>query len=143
MESETFWRKVDIGKINECWLWKAGRTGGGRGCFRANGKPRLAHRVAFELFHGRKPTKWILHRCDNGLCVNPLHLYEGTGKDNARDRAIRGISRTIELRQRLWKCDRGGRGRYAGLRKIHRLVKARAFSEAAEAVEETNARSNY
>jgi hypothetical protein len=27
----------------------------------------------------------ICHDCDNRLCVNPLHLYEGTYKDNYDD----------------------------------------------------------
>jgi hypothetical protein len=32
----------------------------------------------------------ICHRCDVKLCVNPNHLYAGTGKDNARDREDHG-----------------------------------------------------
>lgn len=27
----------------------------------------------------------ILHKCDNRICVNPDHLFEGTAKDNTKD----------------------------------------------------------
>lgn len=47
------------------------------------------HRVAWMLAHGKPPpaNRWVLHRCDNRMCVNPLHLYLGTHGDNMRDRA--------------------------------------------------------
>jgi len=28
---------------------------------------------------------FILHKCNNRLCVNPLHLYEGTQAENVLD----------------------------------------------------------
>lgn len=51
-------------------------------------KSNAAHITAFELFKGpRTQGKMVLHKCDNRKCVNPAHLYEGTAKDNAVDRA--------------------------------------------------------
>ena len=39
-----------------------------------------------NMYHGT----FILHRCDNPKCCNPLHLYAGTQKDNVRDCIERG-----------------------------------------------------
>jgi len=36
------------------------------------------------------PGLWILHKCDNRLCVNPEHLYAGTRRDNSNDVITRG-----------------------------------------------------
>ncbi len=79
-----------------CHLWTASRFQKARtgtltyGCFGLGGKNRGAHRVAFELSAGRQPTGCVLHRCDNAVCVNPEHLFEGTVQDNNNDRKSRG-----------------------------------------------------
>lgn len=50
-----------------------------------------AHRVAFQLVNGNiSPGMHVCHTCDNPLCVNPTHLYEGTDADNTRDKIVRG-----------------------------------------------------
>ena len=33
---------------------------------------------------------WALHTCDNSLCCNPRHLYQGDHVQNMRDMAERG-----------------------------------------------------
>jgi HNH endonuclease len=49
------------------------------------------HRLVLERKLGRpiRPGFHALHHCDNKRCVNPDHLYEGTHKDNMRDRSLR------------------------------------------------------
>lgn len=77
-----------------CWLWTGGvtkpRRGTPYGMIRVggrNGKGRLAHRVAFELWCRRiEPGEVIRHTCDNTYCINPAHLVAGSQADNIKDR---------------------------------------------------------
>lgn len=90
-----FWSKVDIRTDNECWNWKAGldrRRIYGR--FRIGPKTLNAHRVAYALTYGEiGEGNLILHKCDNGTCCNPNHLYEGNQCDNMNDMVNRGRMR--------------------------------------------------
>lgn len=91
---QRFWSKVAVGATDECWGWVGG-SNDGRGRFQLDGKPELAHRVAFLLTHGRWPAPRCLHTCDTPLCCNPTHLWEGTQADNMadktnKDRQIKG-----------------------------------------------------
>jgi len=78
-------------KVNKieggCWEWKAYCYKNGYGKFGINYKTVLPHRVSFEIANKRFITDGmcILHSCDNRKCVNPLHLSEGTYKDNTAD----------------------------------------------------------
>lgn len=86
-----FWRMAAVtANPDKCWEWQASRFPTGYGHIMWNSKAISAHRVAFTLFYGRKPSKWVLHHCDNPPCVNPHHLYDGTPLDNVRDRDSRG-----------------------------------------------------
>jgi hypothetical protein len=82
-DSERFGEKVI--QSGDCQLFTGATTNGGYGRFRFRGKTRLAHRVAFELAHGREPVGLVLHSCDVRNCVNHEHLREGTYVDNMQD----------------------------------------------------------
>lgn len=78
-----------------CWEWLRSTYTYGYGVTWCSINKRIypAHRVAFGLwraFDFVTDTRWVLHKCDNGKCCNPSHLYIGTPKENSRDRHLRG-----------------------------------------------------
>ena len=85
-----FFDKVDKRGKDECWNWTASTRNSGYGRIGYNGKVVSAHRLSWIIHNGPIPEgKWILHKCDNKLCVNPNHLYAGTPGDNNYDTAKR------------------------------------------------------
>ena len=89
---DRFWAKVRRGE--GCWEWSAGRSSEGYGSVRHGGVMVKAHRLAYELTHGKIPTGMVVcHTCDNPPCCNPSHLFVGTVAENNRDRARKGRSR--------------------------------------------------
>ena len=62
-------------ELGPCWLWKPTASVGGYGQFYLNGRPRLAHRAAWELLVGPIPAGLTIdHLCRRRNCVNPAHL---------------------------------------------------------------------
>jgi hypothetical protein len=89
--AERFWAKVDVRGPDDCWPWKAAKTGGGYGYIRVGLRTLVASRIAYQLTKGRIPKgKSILHSCDNPPCMNPAHLSPGTQGQNLRDSYSRG-----------------------------------------------------
>lgn len=95
--SGRFWSKVSIpaNVISDCWLWRA--TSGhlfGYGQTFKNGRREAAHRAAWIELNGPIPAGlFVMHRCDNPRCVNPMHLALGTARENMTDKITKGRSR--------------------------------------------------
>jgi hypothetical protein len=91
---EYFWSRVKIGRATECWEWigRKDRRGYGVVQIGVKGVRRTASRVAWEMEHNRDaPSQFVIcHKCDNPSCVNPLHLFMGTQKENLQDSIKKG-----------------------------------------------------
>lgn len=89
---EKFWPNVD--KQEDCWIWTGTTLGKGYGSIQPDPSKRRtgAHRFSWALHNGRWPNKGkvIMHSCDQPLCVNPLHLTEGTQSENLKDCVEKG-----------------------------------------------------
>lgn len=103
---DRFWARVDKG--GPCWLWRGTQSPPGRGQVRFEGRHRATSHVAWLLATGEPvpPGLWVLHTCDDGLCVrnddagvyvldgDPLprrgHLFLGNHDQNMLDKNIKG-----------------------------------------------------
>ena len=80
------------GLPNECWPWTKSVNEHGYGTTRGlidnRGKSLLSHRIVLEKKLGRSIREGYcaLHTCNNPICGNPNHLYEGTHYQNMVDR---------------------------------------------------------
>lgn len=84
-----------VQKTKSCWNWissSVSDSGNGYGILRVDGKSIHAHRVSYELYIGPiEDSLYVLHKCDNKLCVNPNHLFLGTHKENMEDKVKKNI----------------------------------------------------
>lgn len=93
--------RVDRRGSDECWPWRGGRCNGyGIGTF--NGEPFKVSRLVLAEKLGRDllPKMYALHTCDNPICCNPAHLWEGTNADNMIDKTAKGRCRSISPKLR-------------------------------------------
>jgi hypothetical protein len=80
-----------------CWIWQGMQSHDGYGRVRYKCRKIRAHRAVMLVKQGfLTPGKIVCHTCDERLCVNPDHLYEGSQADNMRDAACR---RSIDRRR--------------------------------------------
>lgn len=76
---------------NNCWLFTGGSKNSFHGSLWIDGKSIQVHRYAWELTQGEIPKGlFVLHKCDVGMCVNPLHLFLGNQQDNIADMDAKG-----------------------------------------------------
>ena len=90
---ERFRAKFDVTESG-CWNWrftKPGRAEARANTFWINGTVVSAAKASWLLFRGEVPAGKILcHSCDNGLCVNPDHLWLGSNAENTADMIAKG-----------------------------------------------------
>lgn len=73
-----------------CWIWQRAVQRCGYGKAKFGEKIQSSHRIAWQLANGPIPeSAWVLHSCDNRLCVNPAHLFLGDVKTNTADRVAK------------------------------------------------------
>jgi hypothetical protein len=147
---ERFWHYVRKGSPTECWLWKGQRLKSGYGAIRVGNKMIRAHRFSFQIANGRTPLLHVLHKCDNPLCVNPAHLWEGTHLENMHDMYAKGRRRLphrnhnakltdeqiVEIR-RTWNPKQHRLSEFADKYGVHlgtisRIVRGQAYKNAGE-----------
>jgi hypothetical protein len=77
---------------NECWLYQGSISKSGYGNISLAGKQYKPHRLVARLFLGfdLNSDKFICHKCDNPSCINPMHLFIGTAKENTQDALTKG-----------------------------------------------------
>lgn len=81
---------VHEGAPSQCWTWKGAHAGGdgARPMFWLAGTTISAAKVAYRVHYGAWPEN-ALHSCDNGWCMNWVHLHDGTHQDNMNEREAR------------------------------------------------------
>ena len=77
-----------------CWEWIGCLNHDGYGIININHKNRRIHRIMYKYIYSTIPEEkpYVLHRCDNRKCCNPIHLYAGTHQDNMDDMVKRNFS---------------------------------------------------
>lgn len=86
-----------------CVIWQGRTDKDGYGRVQANGKWKLAHRIAFENEIGAISNGMVIdHLCKNRLCVNTLHMEIVSNYENV----MRGDGVTAKNAQKVF-CDNG------------------------------------
>jgi hypothetical protein len=84
--------EANVEQVTEtgCWIWTGSINHNGYGNIFSPGMLKLAHRASYEAFVGPITEGLLIcHKCDTPPCVNPMHLFAGTHKDNMLDAAAK------------------------------------------------------
>lgn len=81
-----------IDPISGCHLWNSYTSKDGYAVLKFKKKRYRIARLLLEKKLGRKiiSNKETCHKCNNRLCINPDHLYEGTHIENGADMSLVG-----------------------------------------------------
>ncbi len=135
-------------KIGDCWEYKKRINPNGYGLIKTRYGNKNASRAAWMAWKG-EITKglFVLHKCDNRLCINPDHLFLGTHQDNMNDMMQKNRQNKrpgekhhtsifmdediVEIR-RLWDSGENtqasiARKYNAGIATIHNIVKRKTW----------------
>lgn len=73
-----------------------------------NGKPKYAHRIAYEAARGPIPDGLdLMHSCDRPACIRLAHLSPGTRQQNMDDAKSKGRTCSGEKRSKANNALRG------------------------------------
>lgn len=96
---ESFWARVDVRDLDECWPWLGSVNNTGYGSVGWHGVTYVAHRLAAWLLglvtdpaapKDRTGGGFLLHSCDTPGCCNPTHWEIGAYAKNQADAYARG-----------------------------------------------------
>lgn len=120
---QRFWSYVSPEPMSGCWLWTGWTVRKGYGALAIGGRSARANRLSWEIHRGAIPEGlFVCHKCDVSACVNPDHLYLGSGLDNARDMTTRGRHAS----QKKTHCPQGHPYEGDNLRASHGVRRCRA-----------------
>lgn len=79
-----------VSAAGPCWIHQGVPARWGAR-MRITGAPtHVAYRLTYWSAYGTFPGGYACHVCDEPRCVNPLHIWDGSPKDNATDRDQKG-----------------------------------------------------
>jgi len=75
---------------NGCWICISHYSTIGYPSIRINNKRMRLSKYVYEQEYGEISKGLIIcHHCDNTRCINPIHLFAGTQKDNINDKVYK------------------------------------------------------
>ena len=107
------WDKIHIDEWSPdaCWGWVGALAGKGLRPYAYNPRSKRCDYVSRIMIQNdlTKEKPYALHKCNNGNCVRPSHLYAGTQKDNVADMVRAGnlVNTLTNKLKAQTQCKRG------------------------------------
>jgi hypothetical protein len=96
------WNGKVVAGPNGCHIFTGCIHSNGYGLISKYGLQGYTHRIIYQECWGPIPEGLqVNHRCNIKRCVNPLHLYAGTQKENMRDLKETGYIHSEETRLKI------------------------------------------